>query len=93
MRVEGCQKLFHFFRYKRQNRGGTGYDWEGWVQREGLGTQDFETNTELRHSAFSRAETAVVPFEVREGLEGEHTPETDITRCHQVLEEGDKFKS
>ena len=62
-------------------------------EREGLGGQDFETNTELRHSAFSRAELAVEPFEVRKGMEEEHTPETDLTRCHWVLEEGDKFES
>ena len=24
---------------------------------------------------------------------GEHTPETDITRCHQDLEDGDRFES
>ena len=59
----------------------------------GLGTQYFEANTELRHSVFSRAESAVMPFEVRKGIEGEHTPETDFTRRHQVLEEGDKFES
>ena len=35
----------------------------------------------------------MVPFEVREGMEGEHTPETDLSRHHQVLEEGDKFES
>ena len=35
----------------------------------------------------------MVPFEVREGREGEHTPKTDLTRLHQVLEEGDKFES
>ena len=49
--------------------------------------------TESRHSAFSRAEPAVVPFEVREGMEGENTPETDLTRHHQVFEEGDKYES
>ena len=58
-----------------------------------LGTQDFEANTELRHSAFSRAELAVGPFEVRKGMEGEHSPEMDFTRHQQVLEEGDKFES
>ena len=26
-------------------------------------------------------------------MEGEHTPETDLTRCHQDLEEGDRFES
>ena len=66
---------------------------DGYIERErGFGTQDFEGNTELRRSAFSRAESAVVPFEVRKGMEGEHTPETDLTRCHQVLEEVDKFE-
>ena len=50
----------------------------------------FEANTELMHLVFSRAESAVVPFEVREG---KHTPGMDFTRCHQVLEEGDKFES
>ena len=29
--------------------------------------------------------SAVVPFEVREGMEGEHTPETDLTRWCQVF--------
>ena len=68
-----------------------------WLSRVGtesewLGPQNVEANTVLRHSAFSRAESAVVPFQVREGMEGEHTPETDLTRCHHVLEEGDKFE-
>ena len=53
-------------------------------------TQHVEANTELSHSAFSRA--AVIPFEVGEGMVLEHTPEIDITRCHQVLEEGDSFE-
>ena len=35
----------------------------------------------------------MVPFEVMGGMEGEHTPEKDLTRHHQVLEEGDKFES
>ncbi len=33
------------------------------------------------------------PFEVREGMKGEHTPETDLIRCHQDLEEGERFES
>ena len=49
-----------------------------------LRTPDFEVNTEMRHLEFSRAELAVVPFDVREGMEGKHTPETDLTRHHQV---------
>ena len=57
---------------------------------EGLGTQDSEANTEMRYSAISRAESAAVTFEK---MEGEHTPDTDLPRCHQVLEEGDKFES
>ena len=36
---------------------------------------------------------AVWPFEVREGMEGEHTPETDLTRHHQDLEDGERFES
>ena len=35
----------------------------------------------------------MVPFEAKEGIEGVHTSETDLRRCHQVLEEGDKFES
>ncbi len=54
---------------------------------------DLAANTEFRHSAFSRAVSAVRPFEVREGMEGEHTPETDLTRCQQDLVEGDRFES
>ena len=42
-------------------------------ESEGLGTQDLEANTELRQSAFSQVESAVVPFYEREGMEGEHT--------------------
>ena len=60
---------------------------------EGFGTQDLEANTDLRHSAVSCAELAVVPFEVREGIEGEHTPKINFKRYHQFLEEGDKFES
>ena len=58
----------------------------------GLG-QDLEANTEFRHSGFSHAVSEVQPFEVREGMEGEHTPETDLTGCPQDLEEGDWFES
>ena len=50
--------------------------WLGMVgtEREELGTQDFEANTELRHSAFLRAESAVGTFEVRKGMgRGEYT--------------------
>ncbi len=54
------------------------------TESEGLGTQDLEANTELRHLAFSRVESAVVPFEVREGMEGEHTPGTDLRPCHTL---------
>jgi len=62
------------------------------TENEGLWKQDFEANTELRHSAFSQAELAEVSFEERGRMEREHTPETDLTRCHHVLEEGDKFE-
>ena len=49
-------------------------------ESDGFWTQDLAANTEFRHSAFSRAVIAVRPFEEREGMEGEHTPETDLTR-------------
>ncbi len=62
-------------------------------ESDGFRTQDFDANTEFRHSAFSRAVSAVRPFEVREGREGEHTPETDLIRRHQDLEEGERFES
>ena len=52
-----------------------------------------EANTEFRLSAFSRAVSAVRQFEITEGMEGEHTPETDLTRCHQDLKEGERFES
>ena len=48
-------------------------------ETDGFRTQDLAANTEFRHSAFSRAVSAVQPFEVREGMEGEHTPETNLT--------------
>ncbi len=60
---------------------------------DGFWTQDLDANTEFRHSAFSRAVSTVQPFEGREGMEGEHTPETDSIRCHQDLEEGEMFES
>ena len=63
------------------------------TESDGFWTQDFDANIEFGHSAFSRAVSAVRPFEVREGMEGEHTPETDLIRCHQDLEEGDRFGS
>ena len=62
-------------------------------ESDGFWTQDLAANTECRHSAFSCAVSAVWPFEVREGMEGEHTPETDLIRCHQDLEEGERFES
>ena len=37
-------------------------------------------------------ELAVVPFEMREDMEGQHRPDTDFKSCHEVLEEGDKFE-
>jgi len=63
------------------------------TESDGCGTQYLEANTEFKHSAFSRVVSAVWPFEVRDGMEGEHTPETDLTRCHQNLEKGDRFVS
>ena len=63
------------------------------TKSDGFRTQDFDANTEFRHSAFSRAVSAGWQFEVREGMEGEHTPETDLIRRHQDLEEGERFES
>ena len=48
------------------------------TESDEFGTQDLEANTEIRHSAFSHAMSAVWLFEVREVMEGEHTPETDL---------------
>ena len=39
-------------------------------ESDGFLTQDLTANTEFRHSAFSRAVSAVRPFEVREGIDG-----------------------
>ena len=63
------------------------------TENDGVGTQYLEANTEFIHLAFSCVVSAVQPFEVREGVLGEHTPKTDLTRCHQDLEEGDRFES
>ena len=62
------------------------------TESDGFRTQDFDANTEFRHSAFSRVVSAVRPFEVREGMEGEHAPETDLIRRHQDLK-GERFES
>ena len=62
-------------------------------ESDGFWTQDLAANTEFRRSAFSRAVSAVRPFEVREGMEGEHTSETDLIRRHQDFEEGERFES
>ena len=61
------------------------------TERDGFGTQDLEA--EFRHSAVSHAVSAVRPFEVREGMEGKHTPETDFIGCHQDLEDEERFES
>ena len=63
------------------------------TESDGFWTQDFDANTEFSHSAFSRAVSAVPPFEIREGMEGGHIPETDLIRRHQDLEEGERFES
>ena len=39
------------------------------TKSEGLGTKALEANTELRPSSFSRVESAVAPFEEKEGME------------------------
>ena len=79
---------------RTQSPGTVVCDWVRWVSdSNGFRIEDFDANTELRHSAFSRAVSAVRPFEVREGMEGGHIPETDLSRCHQDLENGDRFES
>ena len=66
-------------------------DWVRWV-RKAMGLRHYlEANMEFRHSAFLCAVSVVRPFGVKEGMEGEHPPETDLTRCHQDLEEGERF--
>ena len=45
------------------------------TESDGFRTQDFDANTKFRHSAFSRAVSAVRPFDVKEGMEGEHANE------------------
>ena len=66
-----ARNFFPFQLQKPQHSGAVGYNWEGFgTEREGLGTQDFEANTKLMHSAFSWVELAVVPLEVRKGVEG-----------------------
>ena len=62
-------------------------------ESDGFWTQDLAANTEFRHSAFSCAVSAVQPFEVSEGMEGKHTPETDLIRCYQDFKEGERFES
>ena len=62
-------------------------------ESDGFWTQHLAANTEFRHSAFSRAVSAVRPFEVREEMEGEQTPETDLIRPHQDLEERMRFET
>ena len=63
------------------------------TESDGFESQDLEANTEIKHSAFLHAVSAVQLCEIKEGMEGEHTPEIDLTRCHQDLEEGDRFES
>ena len=62
-----------------------GCDWVRWVQKVMCLGPKIWKQTEFRHSAFSHSVGAVQPFEVREGMEGQHIPETDLTRCHHDL--------
>ena len=63
------------------------------TESDGFRTQDLDANTEFGNSPFSCTVSAVQPFKVREGMEGEHTPETDLISHHQDLEEGEWFES
>ena len=74
--------------------------WNSWVrlgkvgtESDGFGKQDLQANKDFRHLVYSQAGPAVQPSEVREEMEGEHTPETDLTRHHLDLEERDRFES
>ena len=51
-----------------------------------------QANTELRHLPYHK-QSAVVAVEERERMERKDTPETDLTRHHQVLEEVNMFES
>ena len=50
------------------------------MQTQSLGIQPFHVS-------------AVQPIELRDGMEGEHTQETDLIRRHQDLEEGERFEN
>ena len=66
--------------------------WLGKVgtESDGFGTQYLEVNTEVKHSAFLWVVSLGSHFwQGRDG--GEHAPEMDLTKCHQNLEEGDRF--
>ena len=63
------------------------------TESDGFRTQDLVANTEFRHSAFSRAVSAVLPFEVWEEMEEEHAPETDLIDATRIFEEGERFES
>ena len=78
---------------KTQSPGAFGYEREGWVPRVRRWRHKIWKQTQLRHSAFLWMESAVEPFEEREGMEGEHTPETDFIKHYQILEESDKFEN
>ena len=63
------------------------------TESEELGTHDLEVNTELRPSASHEWSWLWYHLKRVKGWKGEHMPETDLTRSHHVLEEGDKFES
>ena len=49
---------------------------------DGLGMVDLEAIADLRDAASSQGNTAVLSFKMRKGVEGDHTPEMDLTRHH-----------
>ena len=53
-----------------------------------MGTQYLEANKDLRLRPSHEQSPGV-----REGMEEEHTPVSDLARHHQVFEEGDRFES
>ena len=63
------------------------------TESDGFRRQDFEVNTEFRHSAFSQAVSAVQPFEVRKGMDGGTYTRNRHNQMPQDLEEVDSFES
>ena len=62
------------------------------TERNDFGTRDWEKTSAYTFSV-SEEESAVLPFELRDGMEGEHPPEIDFTRDHHDVEKRDWMES